>query len=212
MSVHLKHETPKFHNLIGLTGNIGSGKSTVADIFRKEGIPVISSDEIVHTLYGQDQELQDFLVQEFGSTDKKIIARQIFGKEENKQKRRILLESKIHPKVEMYLHNWVQLHEDKPILVNDVPLLFEAKLEDRFQKIIVVGIKKDLQIARIQARNPEMSLEEIENRIDSQMSQEEKIARADYVIHNNSGLLNLAEEVKIIVKRIRKLSKNQKKY
>lgn len=192
---------------VGLTGNIGSGKSTVANILQKEGIPVINSDEIVHKLYKEDQELKNFLIEEFGSLEKKEIAKQIFGKEPEKIAKRKLLESKVHPKVEKFLKNWVEKNEEYEILVNDVPLLFEANLQKRFKKIIFIAIDEDLQFSRIKKRNPEMSIEEIRNRLNSQMPQSEKKALSDYVIYNNSNLKNLEEEVKKVINLIRNISK-----
>ncbi len=192
---------------VGLTGNIGSGKSTVANILQKEGIPVINSDEIVHKLYKEDQELKNFLIEEFGSLEKKEIAKQIFGKEPEKIAKRKLLESKVHPKVEKFLKNWVEKNEEYEILVNDVPLLFEANLQKRFKKIIFIAIDEDLQFSRIKKRNPEMSIEEIRNRLNSQMPQSEKKALSDYVIYNNSDLKTLEEEVKKVINLIRNISK-----
>jgi dephospho-CoA kinase len=78
--------------LIGLTGNIGSGKSTAARFFEEEGIPSISSDAIVHKLYNSDKDLQEFLIKEYGSLDRKVIAGQIFGEKEEQTAKRKLLE------------------------------------------------------------------------------------------------------------------------
>ena len=93
--------------LIGLTGNIGSGKSTAARFFEEEGIPSISSDAIVHKLYNSDKDLQEFLIKEYGSLDRKVIAGQIFGEKEEQREKRRLLEEKVHPLVEKKLKEWV---------------------------------------------------------------------------------------------------------
>ncbi|MCH2227141.1 MAG: dephospho-CoA kinase [Candidatus Caenarcaniphilales bacterium] len=193
--------------LIGLTGNIGSGKSTVAGIIKEMGIPCISSDEIVHELYAKDTELQKFLIDNFGSLDKKEIARQIFGKTEEKITKRKLLESEVHPKVEKYLKNWVQENKKHKLLVNDVPLLFEANLEARFSGIIFIEIDEKLQLSRIQKRNPEMSSDEIQNRINSQMPQKIKKNKSDYIILNNSTLTDLIQNVENTVNLIRNANK-----
>ena len=193
--------------LIGLTGNIGSGKSTVAGIIKEMGIPCISSDEIVHELYAKDTELQKFLIDKFGSLDKKEIARQIFGKTEEKITKRKLLESEVHPKVEKYLKNWVQENKKHKLLVNDVPLLFEANLEARFSGIIFIEIDEKLQLSRIQKRNPEMSSDEIQNRINSQMPQKIKKNKSDYIILNNSTLTDLIQNVENTVNLIRNANK-----
>ncbi|NQY79360.1 MAG: dephospho-CoA kinase [Candidatus Caenarcaniphilales bacterium] len=192
---------------VGLTGNIGSGKSTVANILQKEGVPVINSDEVVHKLYAEDEELKKFLIEEFGSLEKKEIAKQIFGKEPEKIAKRKLLESKVHPKVEEFLQKWVKDNSQYEILVNDVPLLFEANLQKRFKKIIFIAIDEGLQLSRIRKRNPEMSIKEIQNRINSQMYQNDKKALSDYIIYNNSDLKTLEKEVKKVVNSIQNISK-----
>ena len=139
--------------------------------------------------------------------DKKEIARQIFGKEAEKIEKRKLLESKVHPKVEEYLQNWVKENSKYEILVNDVPLLFEAKLEKRFDKILFIAINQEIQLSRIKLRDPEMSTEEILNRINSQMPQEHKKALSDYIIDNNSDLKYLKKEVQKVIKSLRNISK-----
>ena len=174
--------------LLGLTGNIGSGKSTAARFFEEEGIPSISSDAIVHELYNSNKNLQEFLISEFGSLNRKVIAEQIFGEKEEQKLKRKLLEEKIHPLVEKKLKEWVIENASSPILVNDVPLLFEAHLEKRFNSIIFIQVDKSVQIKRLKKRHPEMNEAEILNRINSQMSQEEKISKSDIVISNNSSL------------------------
>jgi dephospho-CoA kinase len=195
-------------HLIGLTGNIGSGKSTAARFFEEEGIPAISSDNIVHNLYSFDTDLQKFLMDQFGSLNRKIIAEQIFGdKEEQKTKRR-LLEEKVHPLVEKKLKEWVIENLESPILVNDVPLLFEAHLEKRFDSIIFIQVHKSVQIERLKKRNPEMSEEEILNRINSQMSQEEKISKADIVIPNNSNLQEFKIKILNVIQNL--INQNKK--
>ena len=188
--------------LIGLTGNIGSGKSTAARFFEEEGIPSISSDAIVHKLYNSDKDLQEFLIKEYGSLDRKVIAGQIFGEKEEQTAKRKLLEEKVHPLVEKKLKEWVIENANSPILVNDVPLLFEAHLEKRFDSIVFIQVDKAVQIERLKKRNPEMSEDDILNRINSQMSQEEKISKSDIIISNNSSLQEFKAEILILIKKL----------
>ena len=188
--------------LIGLTGNIGSGKSTAARFFEEEGIPSISSDAIVHKLYNSDKDLQEFLIKEYGSLDRKIIAGQIFGEKKEQKAKRKLLEDKVHPLVEKKLKEWVIENANSPILVNDVPLLFEAHLEKRFDSIVFIQVDRNVQITRLKKRNPEMSEEEILNRINSQMSQEEKISKSDIVISNNSSLQEFKDKILKVIQNL----------
>lgn len=189
-------------HLVGLTGNIGSGKSTAARFFEEEGIPSISSDAIVHELYSSDKDLQEFLINEYGSLDRKVIAEQIFGEKEEQKIKRRLLEERIHPLVEKKLKEWVIENANSPILVNDVPLLFEAHLEKRFDSIVFIQVDKSVQIERLKKRNPEMNEAEILNRINSQMSQEEKISKSDIVIPNNASLQEFKDKILKIIQNL----------
>jgi dephospho-CoA kinase len=198
----LTSDLAKKPHLIGLTGNIGSGKSTAARFFEAEGIPSISSDAIVHKLYNSDKDLQEFLIKEYGSLDRKIIAGQIFGEKNEQKAKRKLLEDKVHPLVEEKLKKWVIENANSPILVNDVPLLFEAHLEKRFDSIVFIQVDRNVQIARLKKRNPEMSEEEILNRINSQMSQEEKISKSDIVISNNSSLQEFRAKILNVIQNL----------
>jgi dephospho-CoA kinase len=198
----LTSDLAKKPHLIGLTGNIGSGKSTAARFFEKEGIPSISSDAIVHKLYNSDKDLQEFLIKEYGSLDRKIIAGQIFGEKNEQKAKRKLLEDKVHPLVEKKLKEWVIENANSPILVNDVPLLFEAHLEKRFDSIVFIQVDKSVQIERLKKRNPEMNEAEILNRINSQMSQEEKISKSDIVISNNSSLQEFKDKILKVIQNL----------
>lgn len=189
--------------LIGLTGGIGSGKSTVARIFEAEGVPTISSDEIVHKLYAENHELQNFLIKEFGTLKRKEIARLVFGNTKENKQRRILLESKIHPLVEEKLRDWIIENQAYPLLVNDVPLLFEAKLEKRFDYIIVVNADTETRLQRLMKRNSELSEIELMERINAQMPLAEKVKKANFVINNNSGIENLQKQISRLIQEIR---------
>lgn len=198
----LTSDLAKKPHLIGLTGNIGSGKSTAARFFEEEGIPSISSDAIVHELYNSNKNLQEFLFNEFGSLNRKVIGEQIFGKKEEQKIKRRLLEEKVHPLVKEKLKEWVKENANSPILVNDVPLLFEAHLEKRFNSIVFIQVDKSVQIKRLKKRNPEMSEEDILNRINSQMSQEEKISKSDIVISNNSSLQEFKDKILKVIQNL----------
>ncbi len=186
--------------LLGITGNIGCGKSLVGTLFSDHGIPVIDSDHITHDLYENDKSVQGEILKHFGTLDRKEIGKVVF----NDAKKKKLLEAIIHPKVAENLGKWMRKNSDHPILVNLVPLLFEAKLEDRFDKILTVYTDEKIQLERVQSRHPELTKEEIIKRIKSQMDQDEKKARADYLI-DNSG--NMDETMKQVDKLIKELEK-----
>jgi dephospho-CoA kinase len=186
--------------LIGLTGNIACGKSTVGKIFEKFAIKVLDSDEVVHRVYAQDKDVQEALIQEFGSCERQDIALQVFGKD--KIDKRKILESIIHPKVGTIFRAWVKMNQDEVFLVNLVPLLFEAQLEYRYSTIITVKTTKDKQIARLKIRNPELSEQQIQERIDSQMDIKEKLRKSDFIIDNSSNLDDLEIQVEEILEQI----------
>ncbi len=186
--------------LIGLTGNIACGKSTVGKIFEKFAIKVLDSDEVVHRVYAQDKDVQEALIHEFGSCERQDIALQVFGKD--KIDKRKILESIIHPKVGTIFRAWVKMNQDEVFLVNLVPLLFEAQLEYRYSTIITVKTTKDKQIARLKIRNPELSEQQIQERIDSQMDIKEKLRKSDFIIDNSSNLDDLEIQVEEILEQI----------
>jgi dephospho-CoA kinase len=186
--------------VIGLTGNIACGKSTVGKIFQKLGVPVLDSDDVVHSIYENDEAVQAELVKEFGSYQRADIAKQVFGKD--KKEKRKILESILHPKVDSIFRDWVRDNQEQAFLVNLVPLLFEAKLEHRYDRIITVKATRDDQILRLKKRNPELSDEEIEKRIESQMSLEEKLRKSDFVVDNSSNLDDLDIQIEEILEQI----------
>ena len=115
--------------LLGLTGNIASGKTTVSEIFRDRGIPVIDSDYVVHELYTKDRSVQNKVLALLGTLDRREIAAIVFASGAEATEKRKKLEAIIHPAVDEYIQKWVQdLESAHPILVNEVPLLFEAGL------------------------------------------------------------------------------------
>jgi dephospho-CoA kinase len=181
--------------VLALTGNIACGKSLAGEIFRKHGVPVIDSDDIVHELYANDQKVQEALIKEFGTLDKKKIAQQIFGDSKENNTKRKRLEEIIHPAVDKHLRNWIKANNKHPILVNLIPLVFEAGLEERYNAILVVSTDEAIQRERLSLRNPDLSEEEIIKRLKSQMPQTEKVKRANYVILNNAGKEELEEQI-----------------
>ncbi len=163
------------------------------------GIPVLDSDEVVHQLYANDAEIKAALEAEFGTTDRAAIGKIVFGTEALAKRKK--LEAIIHPAVAREFSAWVKKQSSGPetvaankasqnapkILANLVPQLYEAELESRFDKILVVTCDPAMQLARLAKRNPELSAEALKKRIESQMPQSEKAARADYVIDNSGS-------------------------
>lgn len=188
--------------LVGLTGNIACGKSLVGELLKEHGIPVIDSDQIVHQLYEEDEELRKKILSGFGTLDRKQIGDEIFGDSEQAIKKRRLLESIIHPAVHEKLMHWIQENCDQPILVNLIPLLFEANLAARYDKVILVMADEEVQIARLAQRNPELSKNEIVKRIKSQIPQQEKAKKADYIIDNSGTIENTRQQLEKALQKL----------
>lgn len=184
--------------ILAVTGNIACGKSEAGKIFTKLGIPVIDSDDIVHQLYAQDLKIQAELMQEFGSLDRTVISKIVFADPEKRKK----LESIIHPAVNREFLSWVNQNQDAPLLVNLVPLVFEAKLEKRYHQILVISCPENLQLSRLKKRRPDLDDSSAREIINSQMSQADKIKRADHHIINKADIAELERHIKALVQNL----------
>lgn len=189
---------------IGLTGGISTGKTTVsnylsskyklpvldADIYAKEA--VASASIILHKIFRHfGSEIQ----QADGSLNRTALGDIVFNDPEEKQ----WLESQIHPYVrDRFTQELANIQQDTVVL--SIPLLFEANLTHLVTEIWVVSCSKDKQLARLQARN-NLSLEQAEARIRSQLPLESKVAQADCVINNNSTLEELYQQCDLFLKK-----------
>jgi len=185
--------------VVGLTGNIACGKSTVGNILRQKSIPVLDSDEVVHDLYENDREIQEKILKDFGTLDRKEIGKKVFGTSPENLAYKKKLESILHPAVHKKFEQWVKANSQAPIVVNLVPLLFEANLEHRYDYIVCIITDEKNQIARLKKRDPNMPEAQILARIRSQMPQDAKAKLSDHVISNNSTLEALEKEVNKIL-------------
>ena len=176
--------------IVGLTGGIASGKSTVSNFFKKLGLEVLDADGIVKEVSQKEDTIKK-IVKVFGKNildgNGKIIREKL--RKEAFENRELLnkLNEIIHPQViEIFVKKKKETSEDS-IVIFDIPLLYEAKMENLCDKIIVVYIKREQQIKRVIERDKN-TRELAEKIIDAQMSLEEKSKRADIVINNNSTL------------------------
>lgn len=179
---------------IGLTGGIGSGKSTVARWFIKQGVPVLDADKTVHNLLQSDSLVISKLVQDFGTEildEKGQISRSKLGAQifsDNDARKR--LERIVHPRVIECMNAEQTVLRDigVRVCVWDVPLLFEAGFEKFVDEVWVVWVPRELQIQRVLARD-KLSLSEVEARIAAQGSLEDKRQQADILIDNSGSEL-----------------------
>ena len=182
---------------VGLTGGIGSGKSTVADLFKLLGISVIDTDLIAHEISLPDGPAYQSIIEQFGSDilndDRTInrhkLARVIFSDKEKKQQ----LEATLHPLIWLIVEQQVQ-EASSAYCIIVVPLLVEGQHQKRFNSILVVDSDENQQIERVIDRDSR-SKEDIQAIINNQVSREQRLAAANHVIDNNKDLDSLKTEV-----------------
>jgi dephospho-CoA kinase len=184
---------------LGLTGSIGMGKSTVARMFAEEGIPVFDADAAVHRLQGPDGALVARIEAQFPGTtgadgvDRGALAERVLGEPEALRR----LEALVHPAVAEAREVFLAEHGEAPLVLLDIPLLFEAGGWTQVDKIAVVSAPEGVQRARVLAR-PGMSEEKFERILARQTPDSEKRSRADFVIPTGGRL----EETRQAVRRI----------
>ena len=185
--------------VLGLTGSIGMGKSTVAAMFADEGVPVFDADAVVHRLQGPEGALVEEIESHFPGTtgesgvDRTTLADAVLG--DTAKLRR--LEGLIHPAVARERQAFLEANKDSPVVLLDIPLLFEKTGTGLVDKVAVVSAPAEIQRARVLAR-PGMSEEKYERILAHQMPDEEKRARADFVIPTGGTM----EETRQAVRRI----------
>ena len=179
---------------IALTGNIASGKSLVENQFQSLGIEVIDADKIAHEVLGEKiQLLQTFFGEEIikqGQISREKLAQMVFSDPKKKQK----LEAIVHPEVKKRI---VEFCEGKDIAIASIALLFEVGWERDFDCVIMVIAKDNIRLKRLMERN-NLTKEQAKIRINAQMSQGDKIKKADFVIDNNDSEEKTFEQVKKI--------------
>ena len=174
-----------------ITGNIASGKSQVEKTLEELGYVVYDSDKIAHDILDTLTYFYGYDVFTDGKIDRKKLGELVFSD----SSLRVKLEELTHPLIKAKILELFSLHKDDKYIFVSVPLLYEAGFDDMFDKVIFVSVDNDIQLKRLMQRNS-YSKEEAQRRIASQMPQEEKIKKADYVIENNSTKENLYKQVK----------------
>lgn len=186
--------------LLGLTGSIGMGKSTVARMFADEGVPVFDADAVVHHLQGPKGALVAEIEAHFpgttgaGGVDRTSLAEAVLGDDRALER----LEGLVHPAVAAEREAFLSRHAAAPLVVLDIPLLFEKGGWERVDKIAVVSAPADVQRARVLAR-PGMSAEKFDRILARQMPDAEKRAHADFVIPTGGPIEQTRQAVHRIV-------------
>ena len=168
---------------VGLTGSIGMGKSTVAAMFSGEGVPVFDADAAVHRLQGPAGRVVAAIEAAFPSTtgaggvNRAALAEAVLGDQAAIKR----LEAIVHPAVGEERAAFLRDHADAPIVLFDVPLLFETGGEARVDKVVVVSAASDVQRARVLAR-PGMTAAKLDAILARQLPDADKRARADFIV------------------------------
>ena len=185
---------------IALTGSIGMGKSTVAAMFERAGVPVFDADAIVRSLQGPGGALVERIGEHFPGTvrDGVLDRVRLAGIVLEDPARLGELESIVHPAVYDARLAFLDKHRDSPALVFDIPLLFETGGETEFDKVVVVSAPSDIQRERVLHRAG-MTPERLQSILDRQMPDEEKRRRADFVIDTSGDLSTTEAEVRDIL-------------
>lgn len=190
--------------VLGLTGSIGMGKSAVAAMFRGLDVPVFDADAAVHALQGPGGALLPQIEAAFPGTtsaagvDRQKLGAAVFGDADKLKS----LERIVHPAVGAMRAGFLEEHKAAPLIVFDIPLLFEKGGFDMVDKVLVVSALPEAQRARVLAR-PGMSEAKFDQILGLQVPDAEKRARADYVIDTGTSLAETRHAVARLVEQIR---------
>ena len=178
---------------IGITGGIGSGKSIICRIFQTLGIPIYDADSRAKWIVNHHPDLRKELVAEFGPEtydaegkyNRAYMAKQVF----NDGNRVKVLNKLIHPRVGQDFLDWIQQNAQAPYLLKEAALMFESGSYLALDKVITVFAPEEVRIQRILRRDPYRSKDQIKAIFGKQLAEEEKIKRADFVVHNDDQQL-----------------------
>lgn len=171
---------------VGLTGSIGSGKSTIAGVFRVLGIPVYVSDDEAKKILDRP-DIVDLVVNKFGKDvtgpdgliNRKSLATEVFTDGEKLR----WLNSVIHPRVREHFSIWIENQSNVPYILQEAAIIYESGFSTFFDKIIVVAAPVEERISRVIKRDT-MTRQEVLDRLNKQWPEEKKLEQADYVIFN----------------------------
>ena len=186
--------------ILGLTGSIGMGKSTVARMFAAEGVPVFDADAVVHRLQGPEGALVAEIEALFPGTtrasgvDRGALGERVLGEPEALRR----LEALVHPAVAAERKAFLASHAAAPLVLLDIPLLFEKDGWREVDRIAVVSAPADVQRVRVLAR-PGMTERKFDRIMAQQLPDSEKRARADFVIETGESIERTRDSVRRIV-------------
>ncbi len=194
--------------ILGLTGGIATGKSTVTAMLRERGIPVIDADQIAREVVEAGKPAYEAIVRHFGreillsdgQIDRKKLGEVVFSDEAERQK----LNAIVHPEVRRVMRKEAEAAEagGAEIVFMDIPLLFESKLQYMVEKIVVVYAPPDMQLARMMERD-ELEEEQATKRLRAQFPIDQKKTEADFLIDNSTSREETERQVEKLLSVIR---------
>lgn len=190
---------------VAITGGIGSGKSYVSAMLEERGIPVYNADTESKRLTLSNAEIRNKLIALLGEEvytngelNKPMLASYLFASAENA----VRINGIIHPVVKEDFKRWLTNHAEKDITAFESAILYEAGFEDTVDAVLMVFAPRELRLERAMKRD-KATREQIEARMDAQMSEEEKCRRADFVMYND-GTLPLDEQLTSVINLLKK--------
>lgn len=185
--------------IIGLTGGIGSGKTTIANHFKAAGIPVYIADDEARKIMQADEIIEEINntfgigIFDYGILNREKLAQIVFGDAEKLK----LLNAIIHPAVKKHFHDWILDHKNSPYIIYEAAILFESGSYKDCDKIITVIAPMESRIQRVIQRD-NTTREQVLNRINAQWNDDQRIAKSDFVIENDSPEIAKSEVDKIL--------------
>ncbi|QKE75367.1 dephospho-CoA kinase [Arthrobacter citreus] len=193
--------------IFGLTGSIASGKSTVSNFLKQLNVPIVDADVIAKEVVEIGQPAYEMIKEAFGSEillesgeiNRPLLGSIIF----NNKEKRLQLNGIVHPEVRREMKKQADryINQGEPLVILDIPLLYEGNSIELVEKVIVVTVSEENQLKRLMERNG-LSKEDALLRIGSQIPVKEKADRADYVIDNNGDLEDTKRQVKDLLNKI----------
>jgi len=201
--------------IVGLTGGIGSGKSSVAEMFKDEGAYVIDFDYLARVVVEPDtpawRDIVDYFGPEIISPDRTLNRSKLAEIVFSDAKSRKALEGFTHPRIfekRDTLIKDIKKKDPKAIVIVDIPLLFELSLKKKFDKVILVYVSRDIQVKRAVKRGV-LAKEEVEKRLKAQIPIEDKKLLSDYIINNEGSLKYTRDQVRKVTHELKKLEKKR---
>ena len=197
--------------IVALTGGIGSGKTTVGDIFSELGAVVIDSDQLARAVLERGSKGFDLVVAKFGDAilkngelDRSLLAALVF----NDSKKRSELESITHPLIRQSFAEIISSLPSESIIINQIPLLFESKGAYKFDHIITISAPEELRTERLKSRG--LGLSDIKKRMEAQASDVERESISNSIIRNDKDELHLRNQVESIWLELENLNRLKK--